>query len=704
MASAHVTLRSSSLASSHRPVSMCMGISTPRLTIIPRSQSRRTAATATATATRTTFHHTSSRRTEKTNVKTRASSRLSVVCRADVNWDAFHIDLGSQLTPIVQSTASVAVKQFDFIVIGSGIAGLTYAIKVAQYGSVAIITKDYANEGCTQYAQGGVCAVLDATDSVHDHVQDTMVAGAFLNDPKAVEVVCREGPARVLELVALGAEFTRNSDGSLHLTKEGGHNNRRIVHAADLTGAEIERALLETARANPAIHFFEHHLASDLVVDEFQGVRHCFGVDVLDQRSMSMCRFIGLSTMLASGGAGQVYPNTTNPTVATGDGIAMAYRAGAIVSNMEFVQFHPTALYTPESTAAERTFLITEAVRGEGGHLLNLKGERFMGSYDERMELAPRDIVARAIHDQLKRLGSKHVMLDISHKPRDKVLSHFPNIARKCSELGIDITQDPIPVVPAQHYTCGGIQTGLLGDTNLPGLYACGEAACTGLHGANRLASNSLLEGLVFADRAVNPSVAHAEYAYRNCGRQLHYAAASASFTGAAGVHSLPASLSTWVAERRSELKALMWSNCGIVRRTTELQEAYRFASSLTLEARAVLANAGVSTEALELVNLATVAELITACALQRRESRGGHYILDFPEPCEEERRPSLVSLPKPRVPASAAPGRPRQSTNSSRSSGGAGGMQGTSVPLVPKKKAPARELAVRSLPLDKDQ
>ncbi len=457
------------------------------------------------------------------------------------------------------------------------------------------------------------------------------------------------------------------------------------------------------------LQFFEHHLATDLVVDEHAGVRHCFGADVLDQRKMQMSRFVALSTMMACGGAGQVYPNTTNPHVATGDGIAMAYRAGAAVSNMEFIQFHPTALYTAPGAAAEvgRTFLITEAVRGEGGHLLNAAGERFMAQYDSRLELAPRDIVARSIQEQMKLHGTGHVMLDISHKPRDFILGHFPNVAKRCLELsGIDMTKDPIPVVPAQHYTCGGVQTGLQGETAVQGLFACGEVACSGLHGANRLASNSLLEGLVFADRAVNPSVAHAEYALRNCGRQLHYAAASASFSGPQGAHALPPALSAWVADRRAELRATMWRTCGIVRTTAELREAYSYASQLQVEARAVLANAGVSTEAQELVNLATVAGLVAACALQRKESRGGHYVLDYPQPVERERRPSLVTLRPELQPVGltqrvgGAVKVVRVATPAPGGSGGSGGGSGRLLSGGGSKKKPlSRELTVRSLP-----
>lgn len=570
-------------------------------------------------------------------------ARRAGFCRADVHWDAFRAEYDLGTSTRKPANAAPSVRQYDFLVIGSGIAGLSYALKVAEYGRVAVVTKDFADEGCTQYAQGGVCAVLDTTDSVADHVRDTMVAGAFLNDQQAVEVVCREGPARVLELVHMGAEFTRNQDGTLHLTREGGHSARRIVHAADVTGREIERALLHNARSHRNIDFYEHHLAVDLVVEEVSGMPHCLGADVLDQRSSSMCRFIGLTTMLASGGGGQVYPNTTNPHVSTGDGMAMAYRAGARVSNMEFVQFHPTALYTPNPQG--RTFLISEAVRGEGGILYNLGGDRFMSQYDPtRMELAPRDIVARAIHDQLAVHGDAHVWLDISHKPRGELLSHFPNIAARCRELGIDITQEPIPVTPAQHYMCGGVQTGLLGETNIQGLYACGEVACSGLHGANRLASNSLLEGLVFADRAVQPSVAHAEHAMRSAGRTLHYVAATASFVGARAARQASQPAAAWIEAKRRELRELMWRNVGIVRRMSGLFATLEEVNALQTEIRAVTENFGVNTQMVELGNLAAVAEMIVMCALQRKESRGGHFVHEFPQEEPAECQASVVS------------------------------------------------------------
>ena len=391
--------------------------------------------------------------------------------------------------------------------------------------------------------------------------------------------------------------------------------------------------------------------------------------------------------MLASGGGGQVYPNTTNPHVSTGDGMAMAYRAGAQVSNMEFIQFHPTALYTP--TPLKRTFLISEAVRGEGGILYNKAGHRFMADYDPaRMELAPRDIVARAIHDQLLKHSDAHVWLDISHKPRNAILEHFPNISARCNDLGIDITREPIPVLPAQHYMCGGVQTGLLGETNVQGLYACGEVACSGLHGANRLASNSLLEGLVFANRAVQPSVAHAEHAMRSGGRALHYAAASASFTGARAAREASAPTAAWAAAKRQQLRDLMWRNVGIVRRVTGMRAALEEVGAIQAEVNAVVENFGVNTPMVELGNLAAVAEMVVSCALQRRESRGGHFVQEHPAEVESERWPSMVTK-----------------TWREGSLIGAGGGQGGARPAYAPKRAGAdalpkrtrRDLAVRS-------
>jgi L-aspartate oxidase len=546
----------------------------------------------------------------------------------------------SNILPLQQAPALQPAKQFDFLVVGSGIAGLTYALKVAEHGSVAVVTKAGASDGCTQYAQGGVCAVLDAADSVESHVRDTFVAGCFLNNLGAVEAVCREGPDRVLELVAMGAEFTRGADGELHLTREGGHTHRRIVHAADVTGREIERALVAAASAHPNIALFEHHLAVDLVTDEVGGVKHCLGMDVLDQGAGAMARFVAPVTMLATGGCGQVYPNTTNPGVTTGDGMAIAHRAKAAMANMEFVQFHPTSLFQAGRPAGARSFLISEAVRGEGGLLFNQAGERFMFGYDERLELAPRDVVARAIQDQMLGRNESHVLLDISHKPAGKVLEHFPNIAARCAESGIDITRDPIPVVPAQHYMCGGVQTGLTGQTSVAGLFACGEVACTGLHGANRLASNSLLEGLVFAARAVKPSVQHLAAVRSTAPQALEYAAGRSS---GKVPQRLGAASAAWVAEKRSRLNALMWSCAGIVRNQAHLKAALGQLAELYVETKALGEAYGCNTELVELRNLVTCAELVVSSALQRRESRGLHFCSDFPAPAAEEAHETII-------------------------------------------------------------
>lgn len=530
----------------------------------------------------------------------------------------------TQCTSSSAEAAVPAIRTFEFVVIGSGIAGLSYALKVAEFGRVAIITKANSDEGCTKYAQGGICAVLDMHDSVEAHIHDTIIAGSCINDQNAVEVVCREGPARVLELVEQGANFTKNKDGSLHLTREGGHSGRRIVHAADATGREIEDTLLAAASSHKNIQMFEHHLAVDLVIEDVEGTPHCFGVDVLNQDSRAMTRFIAMTTMLASGGAGQIYPNTTNPSVATGDGIAIAHRANAHITHMEFVQFHPTSLYTG-SDSLSRAPLVTEAVRGEGGLLYNLHGERFMPKYDKRCELAPRDVVARAIQDQMLRHGDPHVLLDISHKPSKEVLSHFPNVAARCWEFGIDITKESIPVVPAQHYLCGGVRTGLLGETSIQGLFACGEVACTGLHGANRLASNSLLEALVFAHRAVDPSVANVEHALRNCSGAIR----KARMVHRINVNSkeVPLVSAAWIAQQRSTLRKVMFEHCGIVRTRAGLAEALNKLCGMYLEVKTMRKQYVHDVSLVELLNMITVGELVVFGALSRKESKGLHFL-----------------------------------------------------------------------------
>lgn len=562
--------------------------------------------------------------------------------------------LSASAAPAVASETAPtpSVQHFDFLVLGSGIAGLTYALKVAEHGRVAVVTKGDISEGCTRYAQGGICAVLDASDSIEAHVRDTMIAGAFLNDPRAVDVVCREGPQYVLELAEFGARFTRTQGGDLHLTREGGHSARRIVHAADATGAEIERALVAAVRAHPSITVFENHLAVDLVMGEGPDETPlALGADVLRPDVMSMTRFVAAVTMLATGGAGQVYPLTTNPCVATGDGMAMAHRAKAIIANLEFVQFHPTALYAPGcpnpegvSTPDGRAFLISEAVRGEGGRLFNVDGQRFMPSYDARAELAPRDVVARAIHSEMTNAGTHHVLLDISHKPASDILSHFPNIAKHCAALGVDVTRDPIPVKPAQHYMCGGVQAGLDGETNIPGLFACGEVACSGLHGANRLASNSLLEGLVFGSRAVLKSAEHAQRITANSPEALRAVSTGTDFTGPRAPRPLSQAASAWVAAKRSELTRIMWSSAGIVRHQARIYAALHEVAEIYLEIRALCENYGVNPEVVELRNLVTVGELILSSALQRRESRGGHFCEDYPTEVPTAARATVIS------------------------------------------------------------
>lgn len=524
---------------------------------------------------------------------------------------------------------------FDFLVIGSGVAGLSYALRAAEHGSVAVITKKETAESNTNYAQGGIAAVMAPEDSYDSHIDDTVDAGAGLCDPAVVGFVVREGPQRIRELMQLGAEFTRRN-GRLHLGREGGHSADRIVHAADTTGREVERALLAAVRSHADIDVFEYHFAVELITEHHLGQHvsrlrpdiHCFGAYVYDSQRDRVEAFLAKSTLLASGGSGQVYLHTTNPNVATGDGVAMVYRAKGRISNMEFVQFHPTSLYHPDADS----FLISEAVRGEGGRLYNLGGERFMPAYDAREELAPRDIVARAIDDQLKQRGESYVLLDISHRPADDVKEHFPHIYETCLTYGIDITREPIPVVPAAHYQCGGVRTDHQGRTSIAGLFACGEVACTGLHGANRLASNSLLEALVFSRRAVDVAV---DYARENRFR-TDVPEWDSSGTKRPNEWVL-------VSHNRDELKRVMWDYVGIVRSSLRLDRAFRRTKLLHEETEDFYRRTRVSVELGELRNMIAVAYLIIRSAQMRRESRGLHYMLDFPEPVEEEKRPTLV-------------------------------------------------------------
>lgn len=448
---------------------------------------------------------------------------------------------------------------------------------------------------------------------------------------RAVEVVCTEGPDCVLDLVAMGAAFTQTGNGTLHLTKEGGHSARRIVHAADTTGAEISRTLVDATMNHPRIDVFEGHMCMDLCVSDVKGTPHCFGIDALNCSTGGVKRFVAYSTMLASGGAGQLYPSTTNPAVSTGDGIAAAWRAGAEIANMEFVQFHPTALYEPGADG--RTSLISEAVRGEGGRLYNFAGERFMQSYDDRLELAPRDVVARAIQDQMITHGDPHVWLDISHVDSDSILEHFPAIAAKCAEQGIDITTQPIPVLPAQHYLCGGVQTDLDGLTGISGLFACGEVTHTGLHGSNRLASNSLLEGLVFGARAVQPSVSHAEHVQAFCTDEVAMVADQSLVCAGSPVTWRALE---WCGRLRASLQSIMWKYAGIERSADGLFSGLQQVAVLEGEVNAFASIYGPNRDVLELRNLLQCAQMVLESALRRQESRGLHFRGDFPQSSDD--------------------------------------------------------------------
>jgi L-aspartate oxidase len=524
------------------------------------------------------------------------------------------------------------VKRFDFVIIGSGIAGLSFAQKAADHGSVAIFTKRAPAESNTAYAQGGVACVTSVEDSFDLHVRDTLIAGAGLCREEAVRTIVTEGPGCIRELMELGVQFDEreieSGERELDLGREGGHSKRRVLHARDATGREIEQALLRAARSHPNITLFENHMAVDLITAGKLGYAtedRCLGAYVLDEASGAVETIRSGRLILATGGCGKVYLYTTNPNVATGDGVAMAWRAGASIANMEFIQFHPTCLFHPE----ERSFLISEAVRGEGGRLVDARGAEFMPKYDSRGALAPRDIVARAIDEEMKRTGAACVYLDISHQPASFVRERFPTIYETCLRLGIDITQEPIPVVPAAHYQCGGVVTDLNGATSLPGLYAIGEVACTGLHGANRLASNSLLEGVVMAHRAVRAILQD-----RRGGRELAAGAGSREIElpewtsgDAQDVDELVVIYHNW-----DEIRRLMWDYVGIVRTDKRLQRASTRLRNLQREIQEFYWNFKLTTDLLELRNLATVAAIIVDSALSRKESRGLHYTLDYPD------------------------------------------------------------------------
>jgi len=518
--------------------------------------------------------------------------------------------------------------QSDFLVIGSGLAGLSFALKAAQSGSVTVLTKDRLPESATAYAQGGIASVWSADDSFEEHSQDTMTAGAGLCHADIVDLVVREGPERVQELIALGTHFSLrpgssdHTNGEYDLGREGGHSHRRILHATDATGREIMRALTEAVRCNGNIRVLERHLAVDLLIDaKFApgiGAPACWGAYALDLNAGVVKRFRARATLLASGGTGKVYLYTSNPDVATGDGVAMAYRAGVPIGNMEFIQFHPTCLFHPQA----KSFLISEALRGEGAILRRPDGDAFMKRYHADAELAPRDIVARAIDSEMKVHGYEHVYLDIAHRGADFVRTRFPYIYERCLSFGIDITAQPIPVVPAAHYCCGGAVTDADGATSIRRLFAAGEVAMTGLHGANRLASNSLLEAVVFGHRASLAASALVRSDRTTIPELPPWNPG----------HAVDSDESVVVTQNWDEIRRLMWNYVGIVRSNRRLARALQRISLLQEEIRNYYWDFLITGDLIELRNIALVAELIIKSAISRKESRGLHYNIDYPQ------------------------------------------------------------------------
>ncbi|MFH1653929.1 MAG: L-aspartate oxidase [Pseudomonadota bacterium] len=508
----------------------------------------------------------------------------------------------------------------DYLVIGSGIAGLSFALLASKLGKVAVVTKRSLSKSTTAYAQGGIAAAIEDDDNPKIHMQDTIDAGAGLCDVKVVRMVTEEGPKAVRQLIEWGTKFSRNKKGELDLTLEGGHSKRRVAHSNDMTGEEIERSLTEAVRKNKNISCYENHIAIDLITEQKLKLKknkknRCLGAYVLDIGTGEIHTFATRNTILASGGAGKVYLYTSNPDVSSGDGVAMASRAGAAIKNLEFVQFHPSCLYHPLA----KSFLISEALRGEGAKLKLKDGSEFMHKYDKRKELATRDIVARAIDHELKKSGDDFVYLDISHKESSFVRERFPKIYKTCLEFGIDITKESIPVVPAAHYFCGGVEIDIEGKTSIEGLFACGEVACSGFHGANRLASNSLLESLVFAMRIAKYLEEHDD-------------------------QKAPPKIPRWdtlgttdsdeeviIKQNWDEIRRMMWNYVGIVRSNKRLKRAQERIALIRKEIKEYYWNFKVTSNLIELRNLALVADLIIQSALKRKESRGLHYNIDYP-------------------------------------------------------------------------
>lgn len=516
--------------------------------------------------------------------------------------------------------------EYDYLVIGGGIAGMSFALKVAKTSRVALICKTTLDEANTALAQGGVASVTNlAVDNFDKHIEDTMIAGDYLSDPEAVRKVVEEAPGQIRELIGWGVDFDRRDDGEFDLHREGGHSEFRILHHADNTGYEIQQSLIRRIRENPNIDIFEHHFAIEIITQHHLGkivTRRtpditCYGAYVLNEETSTVDTFLAKVTLMATGGVGAVYQTTTNPLVATGDGIAMVYRAKGTVKDMEFIQFHPTALYHPGDRPS---FLITEAMRGYGAVLRNLKGEEFMHKYDPRLSLAPRDIVARAIDSEMKQNGDDHVYLDVTHKAPEETRRHFPNIYRKCLSLGIDITKDYIPVAPAAHYLCGGIKVDGNGESSIKRLYAVGECSCTGLHGGNRLASNSLIEAVVYADAAA-----------RHASQMIDHYAFRTDVPAWNDEGTRHPEEMVLITQSIKEVNQIMGTYVGIVRSDLRLDRAWNRLDILYEETEKLFKCSKASREICELRNIINVGYLIMRQAKERKESRGLHYTLDYP-------------------------------------------------------------------------